>query len=120
MKARCCAPVVLLPILLLLAKSVRFALKGRILSMVIEYLQNNADKYYPVIHVRKLIFPLRLISVATVLLLLSLFTNAQSDTARIAQQLKAGSYYLLKPAEDKKDLDSAQYFFNQALRLSQS
>ena len=120
MKVRCCAPVVLLPIILLLAKSVHFALKGRILSMVIASLQNNARQYDLVIHVRKLIFPLRLILLATVFLMLSVSINAQPDTLLIAQHIKAGSYYLLKPESKKDDMDSADYFFNQALALSRS
>ena len=120
MKVRSYAPVVLLPIVLRLAKSVHFAQKGRILLMVIESLQNNAGKYYPVIHVRKLILRLRLISLATVSLILSLSINAQPDTLLIAQDIKAGSYYLLKPESKKNDMDSADYFFNQALALSRS
>jgi two-component sensor histidine kinase len=46
--------------------------------------------------------------------------KAQSDTIQIAQQIKNGSHYLLRPGNDNKDLDSAQYFFNHALSLSQS
>jgi two-component system, sensor histidine kinase PdtaS len=72
------------------------------------------------IPVRKLIFSLRLIFLAIVSLMATTFSKAQSDTVRIARQLKDGSYYLLKPGNDRKDLDSAQFFFNQALSLSQS
>jgi len=90
---RCCARVALLPIVSLFARSVRFAQKGRVLSMV---------------------------SLAIISLLLSVSITAQPDTVQVAQHIKAGSFYLLKPGNDTKDLDSARYFFNQALRLSQS
>jgi two-component system, sensor histidine kinase PdtaS len=46
--------------------------------------------------------------------------NAQSDTLLISRLLKDGSYYLLKSENEKKDLDSAKYFFDKALNLSQS
>jgi two-component sensor histidine kinase len=45
---------------------------------------------------------------------------AQPDTSRIAGLLKVGSDYVLRPGNEKKDLDSAQFFFNQALILSRS
>jgi two-component sensor histidine kinase len=45
---------------------------------------------------------------------------AQPDTVRIASLLKAGSDYVLRPGNEKSDLDSAQFFFNQALALSES
>ncbi|HMC84119.1 MAG TPA: hypothetical protein VKI61_01275, partial [Chitinophagaceae bacterium] len=62
----------------------------------------------------------RLIVLIMVSLMAVIPGKAQSDTVRIARQLKEGSHYLLKPGNDQKDLDSAQYFFNQALSLSQS
>ena len=43
--------------------------------------------------------------------------NSQPDTVRIANLLKAGSDYVLRPGNEKGDLDSAQFFFNQALIL---
>jgi two-component sensor histidine kinase len=46
--------------------------------------------------------------------------NAQPDTSHIAGLLKAGTDYLLRPGNEKKDLDSAFFFFNQALALSES
>ncbi|GGA97805.1 hypothetical protein GCM10011511_21420 [Puia dinghuensis] len=52
--------------------------------------------------------------------MVSVSLSAQSDTVRIARQVKAGCDYLFKPGNDKKDLDSAHYFFGQALLLSRS
>jgi two-component system, sensor histidine kinase PdtaS len=61
-----------------------------------------------------------LIFLAMVTMMAAVSGYAQSDTIRIERQLKDGSHYLLKPGNDRKDLDSAQYFFNQALNLSRS
>lgn len=46
--------------------------------------------------------------------------NSQPDTVRIASLLKAGSDYVLRPGNEKSDLDSAQFFFKKALTLSES
>ena len=46
--------------------------------------------------------------------------NAQPDTVRIASLLKTGSDYVLRPGNEKGDLDSAQFLFNQALSISRS
>ena len=62
----------------------------------------------------------RTIFLLTVMVMTMATGNAQSDTARIAQLLKAGSAYVLRPGNEKSDLDSAQFFFNQALTLSRS
>jgi hypothetical protein len=45
---------------------------------------------------------------------------AEADTVRIARLLKAGSAYVLRPGNEKSDLDSALFFLNQALTLSES
>src|SRR5258705_6106982 len=55
-----------------------------------------------------------------IFLMVSISLYAQPDTVRIAQQIKSGKYYLLKPESKKNDMDSADYFFNQALFLSRS
>ncbi len=46
--------------------------------------------------------------------------SAQPDTVRIAALLKEGSDYVLRPGNEKKDLDSALFFLNKALALSRS
>ena len=45
--------------------------------------------------------------------------KSKPDTNRVDLELKLGTYYLLKPGDDKIDLDRALKFFNQALSLSQ-
>jgi two-component sensor histidine kinase len=59
-------------------------------------------------------------SLITVMVIAITTANAQPDTARIARLLKTGSGYVLRPGNEKSDLDSAQFFFNQALLLSRS
>ena len=44
--------------------------------------------------------------------------RSKADTNRIKLQLQLGKYYIDKPNENKKDLDSAYDFFNQAIKLS--
>src|SRR6201996_8475245 len=44
--------------------------------------------------------------------------QSKPDTNRIKLQLQLGKYYVDKPNENKKDLDSAYSFFNQAIKLS--
>jgi len=98
-----------------------FLQKGRLSLVVTNSLKNDAcQSYLFTIPVEKLIYSLRLIFLAMVSLMAAIPGKAQSDTVRIARQLKEGSQYLLKTGYDKKDLDSAQFFFNQALSLSQS
>jgi two-component sensor histidine kinase len=105
-----------------LRKRQYFLKEGRQSSAATNSFKNDAYKSYLfIIPVRiKLIFFLRLIFLTIVFLMAAIICKSQSDTVRIALELKAGSQYLLKPGNDEKDLDSAQYFFNQALRLSQS
>ncbi|MGF7042612.1 tetratricopeptide repeat-containing sensor histidine kinase [Mucilaginibacter lappiensis] len=50
--------------------------------------------------------------------LLLAIEESKPDTNRIALQLKLGSYFLSKPGQFKKELDSAYNFINQAARLS--
>ena len=44
--------------------------------------------------------------------------QSKADTNRIKLQLQLGKYYIDKPNENKKDLDSAYDFLNQAIKLS--
>jgi two-component sensor histidine kinase len=62
----------------------------------------------------------RIIFLITVSVMTMANAGAQPDSARIAQLLKAGSDYLFKPGNEKNDLDSALFFFNRALAISQS
>jgi two-component system, sensor histidine kinase PdtaS len=50
--------------------------------------------------------------------LLARLRESRPDTNRVSLLLKAGCYHLLKPGNEKKDLDSAFSFFNPALELS--
>ena len=50
----------------------------------------------------------------------SLLQKSKADTSRINLLLKAGLLYVLKPGETKMDMDSALYFTNSALQLSNS
>jgi len=61
----------------------------------------------------------RFFSLITAMVTTMVTANAQPDTTRIAQLLKDGSDYLLKPGNEKNDLDSALFFFNRALAISQ-
>jgi two-component sensor histidine kinase len=55
-----------------------------------------------------------------IFLIISISALAQPDTTRIAQLLKDGSDYVLRPGNEKTDLDSALIFFNQALAISRT
>ncbi len=44
--------------------------------------------------------------------------TAKSDTQRVSRLLDAGNYYMLKPGEEKADLDSAFYFLERARQLA--
>jgi two-component system, sensor histidine kinase PdtaS len=46
--------------------------------------------------------------------------SGRPDTNRVELLLKAGCFYLLKPGNEQKDLDSAFFFFGPALALSKS
>jgi len=121
MKVRCCAPVTLLAMVLPFAKSLFSAQKGGLLSAVINYLKNNVGYFYFVIlHVRKLIFIVRLFLLTTISLIVAISSQAQPDIVRIAQHIEEGAHYLLKPESEKEDLDSANYFINHELSLSRS
>jgi two-component system, sensor histidine kinase PdtaS len=52
--------------------------------------------------------------------LLTRIAESRPDTGRVALLLEAGKYYLLRPGNEKKDLDSAFSFFGPALALSRS
>jgi two-component sensor histidine kinase/tetratricopeptide (TPR) repeat protein len=52
--------------------------------------------------------------------LVSLIKVSRPDTNRVALLLEAGKYHLLKPGNEKKDLDSAFSFFDPAIALSRS
>jgi len=60
------------------------------------------------------------VSLITAMVMTITAAGAQPDTVRISSLLRAGSEYVLRPGNEKSDLDSAQLFFNQALTLSQS
>ncbi len=62
----------------------------------------------------------RIISLVAAMAMAIATGSAQSDTARIAGLLKTGSDYVLRPGNEKNDLDSAHFFFDQALALSES
>jgi len=62
----------------------------------------------------------RIISLITAMVIIIATASAQADTVRIAQLLKEGQHYLLRTGNEKKDLDSAFFYFNQALSLSRS
>jgi len=61
-----------------------------------------------------------LISLITVIVMTITTASGQTDTLRIAQLLKDGQDYLLRQGNEKKDLDSAFFYFKQALTLSRS
>jgi len=61
-----------------------------------------------------------LISLITVIVMTITTASGQTDTLRIAQLLKDGQDYLLRQGNEKKDLDSAFFYFKQALALSRS
>ncbi len=52
--------------------------------------------------------------------LLTRLAESRRDTNRVALLLEVGKHYLLRPGNEKKDLDSAFSFFNPAIVLSQS
>jgi two-component system, sensor histidine kinase PdtaS len=52
--------------------------------------------------------------------LLSRIKESRPDTNRVALLVEAGKYYLLKPGNEKRDLDSAFSFFDPAIALSRS
>ena len=60
------------------------------------------------------------IAFITVFITTTALAVAQPDTARIAQLLNTGSEYLQKQGDKDSGLDSAQFFFDQALALSKS
>jgi hypothetical protein len=62
----------------------------------------------------------RTIYLITVMVMSIGTATAQADTARISDLLKSGAEYVLRPGNEKNDLDSAQFFFDQALALSES
>ena len=74
--------------------------------------------YY--ISIGKRVFDWRPVSLTMFCLMVVFSGKAQSDTVLISRLLKDGSYYLLKSGSEKKDLDSASYFFDKALSLSLS
>jgi len=97
MKVRCCAPVTLLAMVLPFAKSLFSAQKGGLLSAVINYLKNNVGYFYFVIlHVRKLIFIVRLFLLTTISLIVAISSQAQPDTVRDCPAYRTGSPLFIK------------------------
>src|ERR1700676_4042188 len=73
-----------------------FLQEGRLSSVATNSLKKDAcQSYLFIIPVGKLIFSLRVIFLTLVSLMATILCNAQSDTVRIARQLKDGSHYLL-------------------------
>ncbi len=60
------------------------------------------------------------VSLITAMVIAITTVNAQPDSVRIASLLKAGAEYVLRPGNEKSDLDSALFLINQALALSRS
>jgi two-component system, sensor histidine kinase PdtaS len=72
------------------------------------------------ISVEKWVFSFRL-TFLTLFFLMSVTTGkAQPDTIQIDRLLKSGSNYLFNAHEEQNNLDSALFYFNQALTLSQT
>lgn len=59
-------------------------------------------------------------ALTTALVMTMVIGVAQSDTSRIAALLDSGARYVLREGNEKTDLDSADFLFNQALVLSRS
>ena len=62
----------------------------------------------------------KIVSLITAMVMTFANASGQTDTFHIARLIKDGQEYLLKQGNEKKDLDSALFYFKQALAISRS